>query len=68
MASARATKSTLTRTEIYLSPVGGWETRVAIAGGKVTLSSLGAELAVDDSTGQARSYRPQRRPGRTEAG
>ena len=27
---------------------GGWETRVAIAGGKVTLSSLGAELVVDE--------------------
>jgi Uma2 family endonuclease len=27
---------------------GGWETRVAIAGGKVTLSSLGADLVVDE--------------------
>lgn len=27
---------------------GGWETRVAIAGGKLTLSSLASELRVDD--------------------
>jgi Uma2 family endonuclease len=27
---------------------GAWETRVAIAGGKVTLSSLGADLIVDE--------------------
>ncbi len=27
---------------------GGWETRVAIAGGRLTLSSLGAELVVDE--------------------
>ena len=27
---------------------GGWETRVAIAGGKLTLSSFGAELVVDE--------------------
>lgn len=26
----------------------GWETRVAIAGGKLTLSGLGAELLVDE--------------------
>ena len=26
---------------------GGWETRVAITGGKLTLSSLGGELLVD---------------------
>ena len=27
---------------------GGWETRVAIAGGKLTLSSLGTDLVVDE--------------------